>query len=274
MYGFYNEKINFIFEYNDPPRSSGISRLALFLLIFFEFSSFLAKKKIKYILISILLIPIIILTQSRINTSLFLILFIYLFIFTRNKKFFFINYILIPLLFIVIINIFKPSNNNIFFNPTNEISTSLSKIVEKNIRQTDKDSFSSKRFEGWLYILELKRKNLITELDTIVGFGPQGDRLFVKTSISNALLYALLSCGFIGAIILLLIYLNLIAILYEKIKNIRLLFLENEYIKISFFLIVFVFLRSFLENSFSIFGIDFIFLLIAIQVFKNEKNKS
>lgn len=273
MYGFYNEKINFIFEYNDPPRSSGISRSALFLLIFAEFGNFLLKKKIKYILISILFIPIILLTQSRINISLFLILFIYLFFFIKKKKFFFLNYIFIPLLFITVINIFKPSNN-VFINSKNDLSCGVSKILEKNIRQTDKDSFSSKRFEGWLYIFELKRKNLISDLDSIVGFGPQGDRLFVKYSISNALLYAFLSCGIIGVLILLLIYLNLIILLYKKIKSNFSIFLENEYVKISFFLILFIVLRSFLENSFSIFGIDFVFLLIAIQTFNNEKKKS
>jgi O-antigen ligase len=270
MYGFYNEKINFIFEYNDPPRSSGISRSALFLLIFAEFGNFLLKKKIKYILISILFIPIILLTQSRINISLFLILFIYLFLFIKKKKLFFLNYIFIPLLFITVINIFKPSNN-VFINSKNDLSSGVSKILEKNIRQTDKESFSSKRFEGWLYIIELKRKNLISDLDSIVGFGPQGDRLFVKYSISNALLYAFLSCGIIGALILLLIYLNLIILLYKKIKSNFSIFLENEYVKISFFLILFIVLRSFLENSFSIFGIDFVFLLTAIQTFNNEK---
>ena len=137
MYGFYNEKINFIFEYNDPPRSSGISRSALFLLIFAEFGNFLLKKKIKYILISILIIPIILLTQSRINISLFLILFIYLFIFIKKKKVLFLNYIFIPLLFIIVINIFKPSNN-VFVNPKNDLSSSVSKVLEKNIRQTEK----------------------------------------------------------------------------------------------------------------------------------------
>jgi O-antigen ligase len=273
MYGFYNEKINFIFEYNDPPRSSGISRSALFLLIFVEFGNFLLKKKIKYILISILFIPIIFLTQSRINISLFLILFIYLFIFVKKRKVFFLNYIFIPLLFIIVINIFKPSNN-VFENSKNDLSSEVSKIFEKNIRQTDKESFSSKRFEGWIYIFELKRKNLISDLDSIVGFGPQGDRLFVKYSISNALLYAFLSCGIIGVLILLLIYLNLIILIYKKIKSNFSLFLENEYVKISFFLILFIVLRSFLENSFSIFGIDFVFLLTAIQTFNNEKKKS
>ena len=239
MYGFYNEKINFIFEYNDPPRSSGISRTALFLLIFVEFGNFLLKKKIKYILISILFIPIIFLTQSRINISLFLILFIYLFLFVKKKKVFFLNYIFIPLLFIIVINIFKPSNN-VFENSKNDLSSEVSKILEKNIRQTDKESFSSKRFEGWIYIFELKRKNLISDLDSIVGFGPQGDRLFVKYSISNALLYAFLSCGIIGVLILLLIYLNLIILIYKKIKSNFSLFLENEYVKISFFLILFI----------------------------------
>jgi hypothetical protein len=273
MYGFYHPKINFLFEYNDPPRSSGLSRLALFLLIFFEFNKFFFKKKIKYFLISIILVPIIILTQSRINIFLLMLFLFYLFFIINNKKFFFLYYIIIPFIFIIILNFLKPSNKIITYSDSKFQYNSI-EILNKNIRPLDPESFSSRRFEGWLYIFELKKNNTINNIDAIIGFGPQGDRIFIPYTVSNAALYTFLSCGIFGLSILILIYFNLIILLYKKIKRSYYLLAENEYTKISFFLITFIVLRSLLENSFVIFGIDSIFLLIAIQLFNYDKNKS
>lgn len=134
-----------------------------------------------------------------------------------------------------------------------------------------KDTSSSGRLTIW--------EESLKKYDTykIFGYGPQGDRFLLTNSekvsqysnnSSNALVYSLLSGGYFAISIFLLIYFRILRKIYISIKKFRIF--ENDtdiHIKLSVSYALFFFLRSFFENSFSLFSIDFlIFVYAAIYI--------
>jgi len=128
------------------------------------------------------------------------------------------------------------------------------------------------------------KKNLLT------GYGPQADRKLMtnKTKItmsekiqgpfgwhaSNGYVYSLICSGIIG--LLLFIILNIIIlfkiykiILYKSSSS----FNSNPFLSSAVFCLLFLQLRVFLENSFSVFGVDLLILLSAYQIIQNEYRK-
>ena len=89
LYGYYPSEI---FIDKNLPRSSGLSRSALIILILIEFFEFNLYKKNTYklFLIKVVLLSSILLIQSR--TIIFLTLITYIFIFLNNKKLNFIKF--------------------------------------------------------------------------------------------------------------------------------------------------------------------------------------
>ena len=96
----------------------------------------------------------------------------------------------------------------------------------------------------------------------IIGFGAQGDRFLINQTASNGTLYALSSSGFIG----LFFYLFFSFIIFFKIlkKNFFSKIFDKKEILIDFLIIV-IFMRSILESSYAVFGIDFIILMTLIN---------
>jgi hypothetical protein len=128
------------------------------------------------------------------------------------------------------------------------------------------------------------KKNLLT------GYGPQADRKLMtnKTKItmsekiqgpfgwhaSNGYVYSLICSGIIG--LLLFIILNIIIlfkiykiILYKSSSS----FNSNPFLSSAVFCLLFLQFRVFLENSFSVFGVDILILLSAYQIIQNEYRK-
>jgi O-antigen ligase len=142
-----------------------------------------------------------------------------------------------------------------------------------------KDTSSSGRLTIWEESLnKYDRKK-------IFGYGPQGDRFLLNNSdkvsqysnnSSNALVYALLSGGYFAILIFLLIYYKILRKIYICIKKFKIF--ENDTdinIKLSVSYALFFFIRSFYENSFSLFSIDFlIFFYAAIYIENYIKKKN
>ena len=142
---------------------------------------------------------------------------------------------------------------------------------------------SSGRFQLW----EISIKNY--EKDKIFGYGPQGDRYilyntkikdFFSTNSSNLLIYGFLSGGYVGLIILLIIYIYVSVILlkYFLIKKIYLskqIITKNNFIDVfSIVVVIFFLIRSLFENSYGLFSVDFLFMIIATYILElNYKNK-
>jgi len=111
----------------------------------------------------------------------------------------------------------------------------------------------------------------------IFGYGPQADRFLIGlkeygyfgNNVSNAYVYAFLCGGYLSIIILIFITITAVFYLY-KIFFIKKIFSEDNliYVKLSSIYLIFFLLRSIIENSFSLFSIDFIFFIISMSILK------
>jgi O-antigen ligase len=112
----------------------------------------------------------------------------------------------------------------------------------------------------------------------IFGYGPQADRIILSeyykkkegninpygNNISNGLMYTFLSGGYFSVLLFISLYvINIIYILkyIKKFKNITHLPTQLSFVYIILFLV-----RSLFENSFAVWGIDYMFLLISMGI--------
>ena len=262
------------------PRSTGISRtfglINIFIVIYFLF--FIKKKIIKYLfyLSSFVYTSLIWLMQSRGSLLIFFAsISLTIFFLKKNIK---EKILLIFILFffpIICSEVTILAARNL--NNTNTKANTNENIQLKN--RVVKDTSSSGRLTIWKESLKNYDRN------KIFGYGPQGDRFLLATSekaiqysnnSSNALLYSLLSGGYFAILIFLLIYFKILRKIYICIKKFKIF--ENDTdinIKLSVSYALFFFIRSFFENSFSLFSIDFlIFVYAAIHIENYIKKKN
>ena len=146
-----------------------------------------------------------------------------------------------------------------FQNDTN-IIRSYPKFNSHNL-----DNFSSGRLNDWKLILT-KNNNII------YGNGVMGDRYLINQSASNLIIYAYASSGLFGVILIIYIYLNTI-----KSSISIMIRADRHYLKdyniISSFCLFVLMLRSLLETSYGIFGIDLILycFFMTIITFDNKE---
>ena len=100
--------------------------------------------------------------------------------------------------------------------------------------------------------------------------GGMGDRFLIDQSASNILFYSYASSGLIGVILisilsLLTFFLILNLTIFKKIK------LNNLYILTSCLILICLMLRSILETSYGVFGIDLIVFCSCIAIITKNK---
>jgi hypothetical protein len=109
----------------------------------------------------------------------------------------------------------------------------------------------------------------ISEKKFFFGLGAQADRLYLSkikdilsSNSSNAILYSLLSGGLISLLLLILFNYILLKRVYKffffKSKKIN---IEYKLVNFSIFVYLLLLLRSLVENSFTLFSIDFLIYL-------------
>jgi len=267
---FYNLKIENNF-YNQ--NSNGLSRILLIISLFI----FFINKKNNYLYFSCLIInTLIFLLQSKlvIFFLFFLILGKILFEKTLIKKK--TKQILYILAFPILISFFISTMN------VNEASTKMrfmqeikGDLVNMHLnKKIDLKIFTGlkTRIDTWKEILNNSKKPLI-------GYGSQADKNLTKNLpshtqlASNSLIYSYACSGLLGVITLIIIYYNLLKLLckvviFNKIKN-KLNNLQIFYVVVLFFLII----RSIVENSFALWGIDFILMVNSYLALKNSFNR-
>ena len=261
---FNNNNVNLMGQAN--PRITGLSRtlaiINLFIIVFF-FN--LKKPYFKKILIVCLVLfsTLIIFMQSRgsIICYFFSLGFIILYLINSNRNFkikYFFLFILLPF---ILYFLFTNNLNNKFINEN--------KIENNRILLTT----SSGRYEILVHTL----KNY--DYNKFFGYGPNGDRFFLKDfdkknkygdNTSNNLLYSLVSGGYSSVFFLILIYFEIIK-LFTVYKE-KILMDKSIYINFSFACLIFFSIRSFFENSFGLFSIDFLitYMSIAYIISKNK----
>ena len=249
--------------------SNGLSRVLLIISLFI----FLMNKKNKYFYLSCLIVnTIIILLQSQlILFSLFSFILLKIF-FEKNiikekmKDIFFI--LLIPLLitfFISTINATKdrPKIRLITQTKSNIENSSSNQILDLAIFTSLKT-----RINTWKVILNNSEKPL-------AGYGSQADKYLTRNLpkhtqlAANSFIYAYACAGIIGIISLIIIYYNIIKLLLraiflnksrDKFNNLKLFY---------FAILCFLIFRSIFENSFVVWGIDFILMVNCYFGLKN-----
>ena len=261
---FNNNNLNPMGQAN--PRITGLSRtlaiINLFIIVFFfNLKKSYFKKILKVFLV--LSSTLIIFMQSRgsIICYFFSLGFIILYLINSDRNFkikYFFLFILLPF---ILYFVFNNNLNNKFINEN--------KIESNRILSTS----SSGRYEIFIHTL----KNY--DYNKFFGYGPNGDRFFLKDfdkknkygdNTSNTLLYSLVSGGYPSIFFLILIYFKIIKILivYKE----KILIYKSIYINFSFACLIFFFIRSFFENSFGLFSIDFLiaYMSIAYIISKNK----
>ena len=276
------------------PRITGISRMLAVINIILLLLLDLKKKKSFY-----LLIPIIILSsliwgmQSRGTIICFFISSIIIFFILNKIKirmalflFLFINITPIVLFQITVSKVNEgiieagekkiSESKDEEFNDKTLKNEKFKDIRLKNEQFEDirvlKNTTTSGRVEIW------KRSLSLYNYLNFFGYGPQGDRYLLSqtaeaykysNNASNAIIYSFLSAGYLGAVIIILIYLRIFFIIYTFYNKKFYKYNLDISTKASFIFLIFFLIRSIIENSFSLFSIDFLLFVISIMIIEN-----
>ena len=134
---------------------------------------------------------------------------------------------------------------------------------------------SSGRLELWKLSLEKYNKK------KIFGYGPQADRYLLhnseiehlwSTNSSNLLIYGFLSGGYVGLMILVLIYFYVFLIILKFLIVNKIYLLKyritrnNIFHTLGMITTIFFLIRSLFENSYGLFSVDFLFMIVSIYI--------
>lgn len=258
------------------PRPTGLSRTALIVFIFLSNITFLRKPfdKMNYFLI-LFSIVLLLLLSSR--TSIFLyILYIFFYIFyfkifkLQNLFKLLKKFVFLPLILVLIIGVLQNIN---IYNKKIDPDFTLNKIFSFSTKHTlrvypgsenARDAeFSSGRIYDWKNILKLNERKFF-------GNGVLGDRYLINQSASNLLFYTYASSGLIGLFIIICITLTTLFYIWKEfsIKKFKL----NNYKFTSSIILITLMLRSILETSYGVFGIDLILFCICLSLIIPNNN--
>ena len=271
--------------FQPSPRITGVSRLLviiffLFFLITIKINKIFFKIPLYLFLISLSLI--IYIMQARGSFIGLIIIYLFYFIFDKrkflNKLFFFVTILLLPILLY----------EGIYFKK----QTRPNRLLPEYNFKSDKIQYYSSS-SGRTYIWKASF-NLIKGKKILLGYGPQADilllgeyaminnpqNIYIKDDViiiwdnnaSNGLIYSYLCGGIIGLILLVIIYIMLIKEIYKAIFKRKFTFNEEILLTFSIITSTFLILRTVYENGFSVFGLDFIFILIMHGIIYQKNN--
>jgi hypothetical protein len=257
------------------PKITGVSRM-LSLLLLFIFSFFICKEKKKityniFFLTTIFIISLLIYgMQSKGSYISILLLLFYYFLFFKEKikKKIFITFIILILPIVSFETIIKVKNQSM------KIDNVKSRFLSKHSLEVDGktvEDYTTGRVEIWKRALEK-----IKEKKIIFGFGPQADRAlltsnnidpkiprhFYDSNASNGLVYSYLCAGILGLFFILTIYSLIIREVYKSIFLKKAFINKNSYEIFSILALSFLSLRTIYENGYTLFGVDFVFVII------------
>ena len=275
MYGGY-DPLSSIFLNKSSPRSSGMARSALIILLLGSLlNSKYLNSKYFFIFFKILLITIILLLQSRVIIALTLISLISIFVI--KYKFSIKNIVNYSLLYLVIpISLFLISTN--YSEKTAALKMTNEFLINKGLEKTDlyfdkylnpqirldkNIDITSGRLNDWISIKENFDKNKI-----FIGYGAQADRYLINQSASNGIIYSLISSGIFGFIFFVIFS---FIVFFQSSK--KLIFLKKDNLNndlILHIIILIILARSLVETSYAVFGIDLIMLITVLSLKKVE----
>jgi hypothetical protein len=142
-------------------------------------------------------------------------------------------------------------------------------------------SYTSGRIVLWKNALERYEKN------RIFGYGPQADRILLfnpidfdsGNNVSNTMIYAFLSGGYFSLAILILIYIYTAYLVLNYFLVNKIFFNKFSIKKNNIFVVasinytIFFMIRSIFENSFGVFSIDFLIVILSLFIIEKSKLK-
>ena len=138
------------------------------------------------------------------------------------------------------------------------------------IRQIPVGDFSSNRFEDWNTVIKLFfTNNNINFTTKLFGYGSQGDRFKIGQTISNGILYSLLTSGYIGMLFFIFLSIYILFLCFNYLLTDKLK-LSNKSNHPYFIILIIIIARSSLESSYAVFGIDFIMLNVVITTLQTN----
>jgi len=264
-----------------PPRSTGYSRMLTILVVFMVI--WIENKKKSFnspcFYLILLLASAILLFQSRGSylcyiVSIISVIFILNYrnnLFTKLIKL--ILYIFGPILIIFFLSIVIHPKEAEYLNQDSNSSKNIKNSTEdlKNNRIVSNKTTTG-RVELWLIGLnEFNKKKFF-------GYGPQADRIIITeyykknkhhnnpygNNISNGLIYTFLSGGYFSALLFIILYIKNISYILKYIKKFKnKIHLPTQ---LSFIYIIVFSVRSLFENSYAVWGIDHMFLLVSMGI--------
>jgi O-antigen ligase len=272
------------------PRITGLSRMILlifFLFYFINISEF-KSKFIKYFSFTILFICIFFIygMQSRGSwVGILLIVFMNIFFYKEKVKKKVFTLIVLIILPIATFHLFIKIKSYYLTGSIAAVSMQNEEKSSKNKERLTSNYSTSGRTEIWRNILSIAIEEKI-----ILGKGPQADRylltnyidknkkvinfLVYENNASNAILYSYLCAGIFGLFLFIFIYANFITIIYKNIFVKKDFFKKNILHNFSLVTLSYLLIRSFFENSFSLFSVDFIFLILCYFILSERNVKS
>ena len=251
-------------------RNKKIDLLIFFILIFFSCLIWLGQSRgaiLCYYLTSIILIFF--LNQLNIFKKLLLFVSITFFSIFITQTYLKISYDQSP--------VYLDDNK---LNELNKLEEKKDEANDFKIRLLDSEHGSSGRFDLWSKAIEKYDKS------KIFGYGSQGDRhvLYIysnkwSNNSSNSIIYSLLSGGYVGVVLIILFYIFILNILLNFVVEKKILKKKyniekkNLIYTISILFIIFFSIRSIFENSFGVFSVDFLFMILCTYIAEKNKKK-
>ena len=295
-----------------PPRITGFSRtfaiINTFLLIIYMVNH---NKNFSYlILIFVFFLSCLIwLSQSRGTLICYYTSNLFLIIFFNNFKFF--KKIFLILLITLFSISFSHSSLKFFSVKVNEviISKKIEEINKNKKLNTKSKKIEMNKIEEQFKInsnkIEFSNSRVFKETHTsgrtqlwikalnsfdkrkLFGYGPQADRVILmdlkskySNNVSNAILYSLLSGGYLSLLSIILIYfyfsfLLLKFFIKKKLYNFSYNLNHNNFTSVcAIIFCIFFMARSLVENSFSVFSIDFLITFFSLFIFEKLNKNS
>ena len=277
FYGIMGGKEGYL-GFSNPPRSSGLARLALILFFFLIYQYLIKDKKNDYIYLILIasLGTFSLIFQSRtvsfiyITLNIFIILFYFKMFF--KDKWLLVFAVILPLLINLSYNYSILLNNNSHKFKKNQIKketllvTAFENVILRNHNNLKKnpDKFSSDRFHNWDLAINIIKKNYLK------GYGAQADRILIGQSIHNSILYSTLSGGLFSGLSIIFIYISSLILLIKFYLSGAYKLCNDPLVHFSGSVLIIICLRSVLETSFAVFSIDFLIFIIAFLFFNDH----
>ena len=268
FYDTFSEKNSNILN-QSSIRITGLSRMLaiinVFLILYLHnLKNFYLKKILELLIIicSLLLLFM----QSRGTLVCYFVSITFIIFFITNND---MNYKLKNILIVIIVPIF------LYFSINHYLYENIKKKDEIKTYSRILETHTSGRTFIWSHILSNY------EYRKIFGYGPHGDRFFLKDfakkfpfgdNASNIFIYSLLSGGIASLLFLILIFFNIFIVVKKFIENkSKNFYINSLFENFAYICLIFFSIRSIFENSFGLFSLDFLITYLSLSYLTSLK---